>query len=151
MSYDEIPKTPPRRRPPPVTPVPTNIDELIAGFQRALAAEPRTYFRVHDSRLPRTPDRGIFNLYPILSLPIRTPDEDDVRVMRYIVTIDNRILFANDGRASYSIPFHTEMADLCIAAGDVFLNRNNQIVEITPSSGHFKPDWTSIAVLNLSS
>lgn len=39
------------------------------------------------------------------------------------------------------------MASRCLAAGDVFINANNKIVAVNNSSGHFRPDWTSMVFL----
>lgn len=57
----DVPRTPPPRRPNPVTPIPNNQAELFQGFDNALAnVEPFQYTRVHDFSLPQTPVRGSF-------------------------------------------------------------------------------------------
>ncbi len=135
----------------PRAPLPRNEEELLAQFTAALQSdESSIYSRVHDPLLPRTPPYGDIRLYPLFSLEslIETTDlEDNYKIIRYVVTADNQLIFARNGTASFSVPFHTEMATHCLTAGDIFINENNQIAAINNSSGHFRPDWPSMVFL----
>jgi hypothetical protein len=60
--------------------------------------------------------------------------------IRYLVTKDRRCLIAKEGRPDIGTPGHGQMATSCIAAGNLFINRDNhQIKAVNHQSGDFQP------------
>jgi len=60
--------------------------------------------------------------------------------IRYLVTKARHCLIAKEGRPDIGTPGHGQMATKCIAAGNLFINRDNhQINAVNHQSGDFQP------------
>jgi hypothetical protein len=103
--------------------------------------------------------RGKHIIYSIKNLPtliekMRTHKEFNKQnelEIRYLLTCDNKLFFAEEGMASTKIPGHEHMTEnginksSCKTAGNLKINDEGKIYFISHESGAFLPSWNSLA------
>ena len=73
---------------------------------------------------------------------------EETTTARFVVTSDNEVLFANEGKRTPIVPAHTDMSSHVYTAGNIHFSSDwTEIVKITNKSGHFKPNFQSLVFL----
>lgn len=64
---------------------------------------------------------------------------------RYLVNTEGRLLFTREGRAGKYVARHKDIANKCLAAGNIYFNEDySQIIKINHESGDFHPTIESL-------
>ena len=75
---------------------------------------------------------------------------DGDRVLRFLLSTNNNLIFAKEGYPSKDIPAHFQMANLnyehakCLTAGNAFFNEKGELCKINHKSGDFRPSFDSL-------
>ncbi|MBA3660590.1 MAG: hypothetical protein H0W64_02585 [Gammaproteobacteria bacterium] len=78
--------------------------------------------------------------------------ETSFKVVRFLLKVDNTLLFAKEGYPCGEIPAHFQMANLdirkafCLSAGNAFFDDKNTLYKINHQSGDFRPDFNSLGL-----
>ena len=129
--------------------------ELLAAFAARYSEGARTTFEPVRRR-PEKPKRDTsfkHTMYPIKALPeliglLRTFDDfnrNEKYSIRYLVTLEGKLLLAREGKPDKSIPKHREISPCCLAAGNINFSNDFSMTGITHCSGDFCPDPASMA------
>ena len=127
------------------------LEELNASFIACLAKK-TTYDPVkRQPKRPRRDNSYQHILYPIqqlaaLTAVLRTVDDDACKYsVRYLVTTEGKLLFAQEGLPGFSIPKHRQIREKCLAAGNVYFSDDyKSITKINHCSGDFHPSADSL-------
>ncbi|MBA2652488.1 MAG: hypothetical protein H0U73_09520 [Tatlockia sp.] len=99
--------------------------------------------------------KGTYTIFSVNTLPelieeLRKSTDKDTITLRFVVTPNNEISFAREGAPNSFIPAHFAMtglvqtAALCKTAGNIKINKTNEVVFISHKSGDFQPSWPSL-------
>lgn len=76
--------------------------------------------------------------------------ETNDKVIRFLVTKESELILGLEGKPQGIVPAHFQMADLdiekamCITAGNIYFNDNDEITRIDHKSGDFRPPFDSL-------
>lgn len=82
--------------------------------------------------------------------PSSAINKNGERVVRFLLTMDNQLIFAREGAPSGEIPAHYQMANFdvekakCLTAGNAFFNEKGELCRLNHKSGDFRPSFDTL-------
>lgn len=127
-----------------------NIDELKRIFSECY--QDNVLFAPHPrARTPKQQVESNHSMYPIrqyaaLSRALNDLSESQEKLsVRYLVSEQNKLLLAREGKPDSSVPMHREIRNCCRAAGNLHFSPDYQaFTKITHESGDFQLDAASL-------